>query len=134
MLYDGEIFTHRGRQFRIQYPHDDTMGPPWKEHDGHGPVTEWVTRDKMPNERLLIADRSHKRYYDMAEAMTIAKRDKWGEVREGESAGQRAARAVEADFQSMRRYCEGEWRAGSATSWRSRNAFMGRRCDRPSRR
>ena len=51
---------------------------PLGEHDGHGPVSEWTSRDKRPGERLLCSDRSSKRFYNFAEATRIAKRDGWG--------------------------------------------------------
>ena len=58
---------------------DDDMGPPWKVHDGHGPVSEWRPRDsKRPGERVLNEDRGSCRFYDWQEAVKIAKRDGWG--------------------------------------------------------
>lgn len=60
---------------RIQ--RDDDIGPPWKVHDGHGPVSDWTRRDKLPGERVLCEDRGSKMYYDIAEAVKIAKRDGW---------------------------------------------------------
>lgn len=90
--------------------HDEDMGEPWKEHDGHGPVSDWENRDKRPGERVLHEDHGSKRFYDYAEAIKIAKRDGWDAPPYGEgTAGQRAARAVEADFQRMRAWCNGEW-------------------------
>lgn len=58
---------------------DDDMGPPWKEHDGHGPVSEWRPREsKRPGERILHEDRGSCRFYGWQEAVQIAKRDGWG--------------------------------------------------------
>lgn len=92
--------------------HDDTMRAPWKEHDGHGPVSEWTQRDKAPGERVLSEDRRSKRFYDFAEAVKIAKRDGWGVEggkRDGETDGQYAARAAEHDFKVLRAWCNDEW-------------------------
>lgn len=67
-----------GYSVRVHVDYDQDMGAPWEEHDGHGPVSEWTTRDKLPGERVLATDRNHRRYYDFAEACKIARRDGWG--------------------------------------------------------
>ncbi|NNM74764.1 hypothetical protein [Enterovirga aerilata] len=104
-------------QARIQY--DDSMGEPWKEHDGHGPVTDWRRASyrhgrpaKSPGERLLVSDGSNARFYDFAEAVRIALRDGWGcegGRKKGETARAYAARAAEADFRRLQAWCSGEW-------------------------
>ena len=33
-----------------------SMGAPWEEHDGHGPVSEWTRRAKRPGEIVLVKD------------------------------------------------------------------------------
>lgn len=111
-LYNDSIFEHRGYKFRVQFPHDPDMGPPWEEHDGHGPVSEWTTRDKKPGERVLATDGSHHRYYDFAEAVEIARRDGWGpgDRKPGETAEQATVRAVEEDYEHLRRWCADEWK------------------------
>jgi len=87
---DGDIEerTIEGRTYRVRINvQDDTdMGAPWEEHDGHGPVSDWTTREKHPGERLLNSDRGSKRYYDVAEANRIAKRDGWGLTEEHKAA------------------------------------------------
>jgi hypothetical protein len=90
---------------------DEHMSAPWVEHDGHGPVSDWTTRDKLPGERIVNAGRGKiNRYYDVQEAMEIAKRDGWDAKPFGEGTkGEQAARAVEADFQSLRAWCADEW-------------------------
>ena len=89
---------------------DDTSGEPWKEHDGHGPVTDWVTRAKRPGERILAQDGGAYRYYDVEEATKIAKRDGWGPMLEGMSRDQSIALAVDADFNYLKRWCDDQWR------------------------
>lgn len=59
---------------RASLEHDATAGTPWDNDDGHGPVSEWTTRDKMPGELILCENR----FYDFAEACRIARRDEWG--------------------------------------------------------
>lgn len=81
---------------------DEDMGPPWEEHDGHGPVSEWTTRAKRPGERVLNQDGNSRRYYDFQEAVKIAKRDGWGP-------GSPSA-AAERDFEALRAWCNDEWR------------------------
>lgn len=89
---------------------DVDHGAPWEEENGHGPVSEWTNRPKKPGERILNEDRGSYRYYDFTEAMEIAKRDGWDAEPFGEGTpGQRAARAVEADFNALRAWCRDEW-------------------------
>ncbi|MCW0163722.1 hypothetical protein OIV56_13400 [Burkholderia pseudomallei] len=79
---DGEVrdLTIDGTtyRFRINVENDDGKGAPWDEEDGHGPVSDWTTRDKRPSEWVLSSDHGSKRFYDVAEANRIAKRDGWG--------------------------------------------------------
>lgn len=120
--YDGDTFTCGAYTFRVKVERADDMAEPWKEHDGHGPVSEWTSRAKRPGERVIAEDRSHKRYYDMREAVKIALRDKWGVKRpgtvghpddykplDGESKRAYAARAAEADYAHLRAWCRDEW-------------------------
>ena len=119
-LYDGDTFTHAGHTFIVSIEDDTGQGAPWKESDGHGPVTEWISRDKKPGERVLHADRNSKRFYDFAEATRIAKRDGWGlgdEAREAltiklgraPTPSEVIAQAVENDFQYLHGWCNDEW-------------------------
>lgn len=86
------------------------MGPPWKEHDGHGPVSDWTRRSKLPGERVLCDDRGFRRYYDWQEAVKIARRDGWDAPPFGVgTAGERAVRAAESDFQHLRGWCNDTW-------------------------
>lgn len=77
---DGEKITakHDGFTFTATIHHDDDTGEPWKEHDGHGPVSDWTRRDKLPCELILNDDRGSKRFYNFQEACAIARRDQWG--------------------------------------------------------
>lgn len=103
------VFERGGFTIKARTEYDDDSTPPWERANGHGPVSEWTTRNKEPGERVLVSDRSAKRYYDVAEAMAIAKRDGWGWPGEGLTKGQRAAAAVESDFQFLRSWCNDEW-------------------------
>ena len=109
ILFDGDTFTHDGHTFIVSVDH----GAPWKEEDGHGPVSEWTSRDKKPGEWVLSSDRGSKRFYDAAEATRIAKRDSWGLTDEekaklatklGRTAtkGEVTAEAVRLDFEHLR--------------------------------
>ena len=112
--------TYKGYEIAIETHRDDDMGPPWKEHDGHGIVSDWEHRDKEPGELLLHEDHGSKRYYDFKGTLEIAKRDGWGL---GEKAmakltakcGRKPTRkqviatAVMADFEYLRGWCNDEW-------------------------
>lgn len=51
--------------FKVEINHDGGMLPPWEEHDGHGVVSDWTSRDKHPGEWVLDTDRSgNKLYYN----------------------------------------------------------------------
>ncbi|RQH02741.1 hypothetical protein [Paraburkholderia dinghuensis] len=79
-MYEDETFNvgAGGYTFRVRVEADDSMGAPWEEHDGHGEVSGWTTRDKRPGEIVLSSDRWSKRYYDVQASMKIARRDGWG--------------------------------------------------------
>lgn len=120
LLFNGDTFTRGERTFRFHAEWDQCMGAPWKEHDGHGPVSEWTTRDKRPGERVLHEDRGSRRYYDFEEAVRIAKHDGWGLGDEALIAltrrlGRRptrkeiVAQTVENDFDRLRRWCNDDW-------------------------
>lgn len=109
---DSFDFTHNGTQYRGTVVPDEFMGPPWEEHDGHGPVSEWTTRAKHPGEIVLCEDRHAKRYYDFQEACRIARKDGWDAkpYNEGqETKRQQAAKAARADFKNLQDWCDGRW-------------------------
>ncbi len=105
-----------GLEARVELPYDQDMGPPWKEHDGHGVVTEWTTREKRPGERVLCRDFNRRRYYDFAGAVEKARREEWGdrtvlakELGREPTAGELAVWAVEADFERLEDWCDDGW-------------------------
>lgn len=122
--YDGDTFERNGYTFRVRLTRDEDICEPWKEFDGHGPVSEWTRRGKASGERILVEDRGSYRYYDFRAAVAIARRDGWGcehtKVVETDgqrivthgphtSRGARAACAAETDYNYLRRFCEGQW-------------------------
>lgn len=136
-----ETTEHKGHSITVEWFYDEDNEPPWEEHDGHGPVSEWTTRDKRPGERVLCSDRSSRRYYDYAEAIKLTKKDGWSGAdlsdrgpyatpedsqlsselglsvttlrhqrsEQDGTAGQRAVRAVEWDFNFLKRWCDNDW-------------------------
>lgn len=105
-----DIIEHDGVSFAYWLIQDDDMTPPWDRGDGHGPVSDWTKRDKRPGELVLSVDGGHWRLYDYQEAMRIAKRGGWDAKPFGEGTkGQRAHRAVMADFDFLRRWCDDQW-------------------------
>ena len=112
--YDGQTITgeREGFTFIATIHADDDSTPPWKREDGHGPVTDWQSRDKGPGELVLNSDRTSKRFYDFAEACRIARRDGWGCAGgqlPGESKRTYAARAAMADYERLRHWCADDW-------------------------
>lgn len=109
--YETRDIEHNGKTYRAEFHYDQDMGAPWKEHCGHGVVSDWTRRDKKPGERVLSENRGKKLFYDVAETMRIAKRDGWGIASDkAMTPGERTAAAVEADFERMRAWCNDEWR------------------------
>jgi hypothetical protein len=120
MLYDNDEFERGGRTFTFKTEGDDSHGAPWEEEDGHGVVSDWTRRDKAPSERVLHADRSSKRYYDVAATMRIARKDDWGlcdadkaklakKLGRTPTHGDIVAEAVDRDYEHMRRWCADLW-------------------------
>lgn len=105
-----ETFEYKGRTFAVALEPDEEQAPPWEDGDGRGIVSEWVTRAKRPGERVLHHDRRSYRYYDMQATMAKARAEGWPVSGHGDkTARQRAALAVEADFEHMRRWCNDQW-------------------------
>lgn len=116
----ASIELGEGYALKVDTEYDEGMGPPWEEHEGHGPVSDWVSRDKRPGERLLHNDRGSKRYYDIEAATELARKDGWGLSDEkialltsgmcrAPTAGEIRAAAVESDFDLMRGWVDDEW-------------------------
>jgi hypothetical protein len=111
----------------IETFYDEDMGPPWKEHDGHGPVSDWFyyrpsswASCKRPGQRVISTDGHNARFYDWQEATRIAKRDGWGLSDEAKmdlakklgrnpTRGDITAEAVRRDFEHLRAWCNNEW-------------------------
>lgn len=120
MKIDSETYEYRGHAIRIDIHHDEHMGPPWEEHDGHGIVSDWEHRDKRPGEWILYSDGRSKRFYDVTETLKRAKADGWG-LGEEENAkltkrlGHKPtnkeviAESVRQDFEYLRRWCNDDW-------------------------
>lgn len=114
-------FDHAGKTYMADvYPDDDTDAP-WENSDGHGIVSDWETRSKLPGELVLCDDRLSHRFYDVQETMKKARADGRGLSEPAlaklcESLGRPATRgeivaaAVRADFEFLRGWCNGEWR------------------------
>lgn len=105
-----DTFEYRGHTFKVEITPDEYVCSPWKEFGGTGPVSEWTRREKRAGEWILCEDRGSKQYYDFAEAMKKAKREGWDTPPYGVgTAGERAVRAVTADFERLRRWCNDQW-------------------------
>lgn len=117
-----DTIEHKRLTFKVEIiPDDHGLGAPWKEHDGHGIISEWTRQGKAPGERLLFKDRhGAKLYYDIQATTRVAWRDGWG-LGEKELAelaarlgrepkrGDIIAEAVNRDYERMRQWCEGDW-------------------------
>lgn len=103
MKYKGYLFT-------IEVDYDEFEGPPWSRYDGHGPVSDWTTRDKKPSEVVLSSIGGSNLYYDFSRAMKKAKEERWDAAPYGQGTkGERAERAVRADIKYLRDYIDNVW-------------------------
>lgn len=113
---DSITCTVDGFDLTATIHHDEDSEAPWDREDGHGPVTDWMSKDaKQAGYRVLNVDRGSARFYDFAEAVKIAKRDGWGapaghfHVDATPTSGQIAAAAAEHDFKVLKAWCNDEW-------------------------
>lgn len=98
--------------FSVKFEYDGDFGKPWENSDGHGVVSNWTTRDKLPGELVLNSDRGSKRFYDFAGACATALADGWdcAPLNDGtESKRQQAAKAARSDYEYLREWCNNEW-------------------------
>lgn len=103
-----------GLKFAVTFDYDQNIGAPWDWSDGHGPVRIGRKHadgqsDKRPGERPLNKPgwRENQYYYDWAEACRMARRDWWNAA--PYDAPDRAHRAVQADFDYLSGWVNGEW-------------------------
>jgi len=73
-----DTFEVDGVTFRVRTEYDEDHGTPWENECGHGPVSDWTSRGKLPGELVLCEDRGSYRYYDYAETCKIARKEAWG--------------------------------------------------------
>lgn len=119
---------YKGYTIRVNVFHDEDMGPPWEEHDGHGIVSDWINREYLESLQEssadfweLCSDRQSVRYYDAGETFKIAKRDGWGLGDNGKaelkarlgakrlSRKQITLESVRRDFENLQAWCNDEW-------------------------
>lgn len=104
-----------GYTFKVEIVDDCDMGAPWENCDGHGPVRKTTARhscgysDKRPGERPLNRPgrNEYQFYYNWKEATRAATVDRWDTA--PYDAEKRVERAVNADFDYLRKWVNGEW-------------------------
>lgn len=109
-LYDGDKFSipeAPGHEFRLRVMADDTSEAPWERCDGHGPVRCGSSSDKRPGERLLCSSHHSRWYYDWQAACKLARKDGWNT--KPYDAPNQIERAVQADFDYLRRWLNNDW-------------------------
>lgn len=120
-IHEGRIDLPGGYTAHITIKQDVRgMKEPWKEHEGHGVVSEYVDRDKRAGERVVSTCKGRAMFYDFAATMLIARRDGWGlcddekaklAARLGRKPTKREiiAEAVERDFLYCKGWANDEW-------------------------
>lgn len=113
--FDTEELEIDGITVKVEYHYDGDHEPPWESEDGHGPVRKSLKphneyhSDKKPWERPLnqAGRNEYQFYYDQREACKMARRDGWNA--EPYDAPNQVARAVESDFQFLRKFLNDDW-------------------------
>ena len=104
----------KGLRFRVEVIPDEDMGPPWKEHDGHGVVVR--ARRATPAAHLRPLGNGDF-LYDLTASYERAEEEGWGcdvaalTERLGRAPTPREilVEAVERDFAHLDAWCKGEW-------------------------
>jgi hypothetical protein len=105
--YETRTVTVDGRTFIASFYVDEGHDAPWDAEDGHGPVSDWTSREKRSGERVLCSDRSSRRFYDWQAACKLARSDGWDTA--PYDAPNRIERVVQADFDRLQAWCNDEW-------------------------
>lgn len=119
-------FTRNGREYSYKFETEDYQINPWEEFDGHGVVSGWETRDKLPCEIVLHSDGRHKLFYDFQATMKKAKSEGWGisddemtklakKLGRNPTKGEILEKSVINDYEYLRKYCAGIWYFGYLT-------------------
>lgn len=104
--YREETIELKGRSFKVSFYYDESMGAPWEEHDGHGPVREVRHRsEKRPGERIIHADRGACWVYDWQAAVKTARKDGWCMAKNGAE----LEAAVKSDLQHLQAWLRSDW-------------------------
>lgn len=108
--FKTETEEYQGHTITIEWYYDCDCEPPWEHEDGHGSVRDSRSRDKAPGEKELWYDHGTYWFYDYAGAIKLAKKDGWDAppYKTG-TKGQQAQRAVDSDFDYLRRYLTQDW-------------------------
>ncbi len=113
--YDGEEITElpNGWKIKVEFQHDSDSGPPWRDCDGMGVVTDWIRSVDEPEREgywELSSDRHHARYYDWKATLPEAMRDGWDSAPYGTRKGkEKAMAAMKSTYEYIRRWCNDSW-------------------------
>lgn len=106
----GDTVEYAGYTFKVKFPDDFDAGASWERGDGYGIVSEPTTRPKRPGEREIgYKEWGRRRLYDVQGSMDKAKRERWNAPPYTETKGERAARAVQADYEFHDAWLKDEW-------------------------
>lgn len=88
-------------EFVVRWFYDEDSTPPWKKQDMLSWVSDWTQNRKGAGERILCKDRRSFLFYDFKCAVKKA--------RSGGMKGEDAVKAVEFEFNWLRRWCDDKW-------------------------
>ena len=102
MLYDGDTFTVRVHKFVFEAKHDESGRRPWEDYSIYDDVvSNWVTRDKKPHERILTTVEKSKRFFNVKKYLNLAKSHGCTK--------KQAADQLETSFKHLQDWCNDHW-------------------------
>ncbi len=98
-VYDGDEVEFGDLTFKVKFERDDDTDASWERGDGYGIISDNTDRPKHPAERVIgHTEYGRRRLYDISGSMKKALAEGWDAPPYTGTKGERAARAVEADY------------------------------------
>lgn len=108
--YTQRTTLPNGWYYDIEVAYDNDAAAPWERCDGHGVVTGWQSRDEYKDEWVLNSERYSYRYYDFKASLALSLKDGWDAPPYAQGSKlEQAVRAVRADYEYLRRWCNDDW-------------------------
>lgn len=109
-IYHDDIVEYKGLRFRVRFPRDSDSDASWERGDGYGIISDHTNRPKRPGERVIgDTDHGYHRLYDVQATMQKALKEGWDAAPYTGTKGERAARAVQRDYEFHDGWLRDQW-------------------------